>query len=223
MLRDTRKDAAYFGKYIAEQQQRIDKFAGVLRALRGSEKPDAVKILQVTKILSGFQKDLIFAEYSYGCSMALIKKSFSDYLKLIGNLDQLVWSDAIDILSLSIVLDIDCGAAIEDLVLPQDALISELCKQVRMPNTNADLLLFPEKEQVFLACLRGQASVEDLKNYVANEWYAANSDLAWYNAHLSAEDIYTGYWCFAGAAVAKISGFNKESFVGTDYFPYDLL
>lgn len=75
-------------------------------------------------------------------------------------------------------------------MLPQDALISELCKQVRMPNTNADLLLFPEKEQVFLACLRGQASVEDLKNYVANEWYAANSDLAWYNAHLSAEDIY---------------------------------
>jgi hypothetical protein len=55
-------------------------------------------------------------------------------------------------------------------------------------------------------------------NKYLDKWYDNNKDSAWYNDHLSTNDVYTGYWSFEAAAVAKILKLDVSK-INKNYFP----
>lgn len=84
-------------------------------------------------------------------------------------------------------------------------------------------LAFPKIFQEFFQCVQGELDEEALKSYIDKKWYPSNRGEAWYDADKRSKGTYCGYWCFVGAAVAKIRGFGAEDFVDCIYFPVDLL
>ncbi len=228
MLRDTRKDTGYFIKYIEEQEQRVREFTSRLRALDEEKDKDNARLIRNTAISASSRiRDLFIAEYSFGCSVAVLKDIFRQHLQVVRRLDSLSFADAMYILSISILLDEDCAKTIEDVSMPEDCLIAELEYYVKNKRISPDALSlplqFPDKSEVFLNAIRGKITEKNLRTFISEEWYSTNQDMGWYDSHKNNLDTYCGYWCFIGAAIVKIKGWKKEIFESVEYFPYDLL
>ena len=65
MLRDPRKDEAYFEAYIEYQKKRINMFAQQLELLEENVDANRQKIALCSRYLTNFTADLFSAEYSY--------------------------------------------------------------------------------------------------------------------------------------------------------------
>jgi hypothetical protein len=64
---------------------------------------------------------------------------------------------------------------------------------------------------------------KELKFFLDNEWCQNFKDTSLYNQHLSQHNIYSGYWCFAAAAIVKIKDLDDSSFRDNEYYPKDML
>jgi hypothetical protein len=54
-------------------------------------------------------------------------------------------------------------------------------------------------------------------------WYHAMRETSWYDSHRSIKPTYFGYWCFEGAAVARMRKIDVSQLRDHPHFPTDLL
>lgn len=226
MLRDSRKNEAYFETYIEYQKKRINMFAQQLEILGEDVNANRQKIALCSRYLTSFTADLFSAEYSYGCDVATLRAIFNQHIKYFRQTSEMTLSDALFTFSIAILLDVDCAEIADQAKIPSDAISIEL---FRCGTKNVESLnLLPESTpdlpstKFLINGLQGNITIAELKDYIENRWYDENSDAAWYNSHNSDSDTYCGYWCYIGAAIAKILGFDFGAFKGVTYFPYDL-
>jgi hypothetical protein len=64
--------------------------------------------------------------------------------------------------------------------------------------------------------------IDLLAKYIENDWYDSNKESAWYDSNKSKEDIYVGYWCFEGLALAVALGLETTRLGGLRYIPDEL-
>lgn len=223
MVRDTRKDQAYFEEYIEKQEKRIGKFQQTLEQLTKSG-AERGKCQQCCIYLEKLCWDMLVAQYSIGSGKDALDKWFTQYCEYVRAQDSLTYNEALNVFSMAILLekkDVDILTP-----YPEDALLDGLKSYsigqavAGIENTN---LAFPKIFQEFFRCLQGELDAEALRDYVEKKWYPSNREEAWYDSDKRSKGTYCGYWCFVGAAVAKIRGFHTEDFEGCVYFPIDLL
>lgn len=224
MLRDCNKTDAYFTGYLAEQERRIQRFDEKLDHLSQEQKPKE-KILQCHAILARMLHDKLYAQYSLGCSKETIRETFYIYLDHIKTQKQLTYQDASEALSLSIVFHCPVRENLYADSIPDDDLLKALYtwNGESKINPSGNGLLFPNTSKVFWDVLQGVGSWVELRHYIQDKWYADNHDASWFRADQRGDTTYCGYWCFLGAAVAVIRGFDKNLFTDCRYFPVDLL
>ena len=223
MLRDTRRDAAYFADWIACQETRISRFSQKLEEL-GDKNSGARRSCHLS--LSGFLGDLISAQYSSGESIRNLRETYAQYLTHIGELDELTYHQALSTLSLGILLDISPFSIFQRVSYPEDTLLDALLNYHRrysLPHSFKGALLFPETSAVFMAFLLDECLIDDFRLFIRDGWYPANRTESWYESNKRDDKTYCGYWCFSGAAVAKMKGYHQEDFQGLRYFPVAML
>ena len=223
MFRDTRRDAAYFADWIACQKKRIAQFSQKLQEIE-DKNPKAR--LSCHLALSGFLGDLISAQYSAGESMEKLRETYTQYLAHIGELEELTYHQALLTLSLGILLDVSPFGIFQRVLYPEDALLDALLNYHRrhsLPHGFKGALLFPETSAVFMAFLLDECQIEDFRLFIRDGWYPANQTESWYESDKREDKTYCGYWCFSGAAIAKMKGRHQEDFQGLRYFPIAML
>lgn len=223
MLRDTRRDAAYFADWIACQETRISRFSQKLEEV-GDKTPGARCSCHL--FLSGFLGDLISAQYSSGESMRKLRETYTQYLAHIGELEELTYHQALLTLSLGILLDVSPFSIFQRVLYPEDALLDACLNYHRrhsLPDGFKGELLFPETSAVFMAFLLDECPIEDFRSFICDGWYPANQTESWYESDKREDKTYCGYWCFSGAAIAKMKGCHQEDFQGLRYFPVAML
>ena len=224
MLRDCNRTETYFTDYLTEQDRRIRRFSEKLDRLTQEHKP-AEKILQCHAILAKMLHDKLYAQYSLGCPKEAIRETFDLYLDHIKNQKKLTYQDAAEVLSLSIVFRCPVQESVSADSIPDDDLLKALYtwSGERKTSQTSNGLLFPNTSKVFWEVLQGLKSVDELRNYIQDKWYSDNHDASWFDAARRNDGTYCGYWCFLGAAVAVIMGFDKALFKECRYFPVDIL
>lgn len=226
MLRDPRKDEAYFEAYIEYQKKRINMFAQQLELLEENVDANRQKIALCSRYLTNFTADLFSAEYSYGCDIETLKATFDQHVSYFQKNDTITISDTLFTFSVAIMFDMDCAGIINQSKVPDDAVSIELFRRGTKSIVSEDSLsesisdFMPAK--FLMDSLQGNVTLAELKDYIENRWYDDNGDAVWYDSHKSDSDTYCGYWCYIGAAIVKILGFDFTAFRGTAYFPYDL-
>lgn len=221
MNRESLKSKDYYKKYIEDQKIRIDKFKDALEKIN---KNDSTKVNQCNRILANLYKDLFVASYSYGLSKGELMSSFVEYTYFVKESSIDSYSEMIDILSIGILLN--CQKEIEwinSIESYEDSLskgLKEYLFRRKLDNGFSRQLKYPDYYYMFADFLDGVSGISDFLNYVANEWYDSSVDMAWYNSHLSNEDIYVGYWCWLAAAVLKIKDYPSSI---VNFIPSDLI
>ncbi|MCH5249594.1 MAG: DUF1910 domain-containing protein [Lachnospiraceae bacterium] len=220
MNRDNYKSIDYFEKYLKNQKSKIAKFNGVLSKI---DENDADKIRQCKRILANFYMDLFTAEYSYGASKDELERTFSEYCNLVKESAVDSYSEMVDLLSISILLDWQENVKwIKNNETFDDSLIKSLKAYLygdgQINDASLDLK-YPDYYKVFAEYLDGIKDAEELIQYVNKEWYSSSIDMSWYDSHLSKEDIYVGYWCWLAAAVLKIKecSISNEKYIPSDF------
>ena len=225
MFRDKRRDSTYFANYIAAKEKAIAEFTELLcKVEQQGNNPIGVKKCHI--YLTIFLRDLMTAYYSIGKNIDDIRQVFKQYLLHMKVQDELTYNEALHVLSLAVLLEEDVYSIFDSIPFPEDALLSALIAYNRshqiIPHNSCEMYV-PEITGVLLRCLKGEATADDLKHFVSEEWYSLNVGEAWYDSDKRSTETYCGYWCFEGAAVAKMMGFEVSIFQGTDYFPVDLI
>lgn len=82
----------------------------------------------------------------------------------------------------------------------------------------------PLKALAERAAIDPEAASDALTKYASKDWYRLHSWTGWYNKHKapSAERVYSGYWCFECAAVAKVFNIDDAKLESSKYYPWDL-
>lgn len=225
MLRDKNKDKKYFESFLLYETERINKFEKMLERLETSD-----KIEQCKCFIANFYKNKMIAEYSVGYDKKEIRNTFDLYMKNITVSVYDSYADMIDILALSILLDYD-GKELSDIMVKSrfdDVLMKILIKYIRSGKIEMgnEKLAFPEQYSIYieiLNCDDVQSASEKLRNFVNDNWYELNKDMPWYNSHNKDSDTYAGYWCWIGAAIAKMKSIPLSDLSECNYIPVDLI
>lgn len=226
MFRDKRKTVEYFENYLAYQDTRIEKFSDVLNTLKMQDNVDTGQISQASGMIFNFLMDKFTAQYSYGSSLEELKNTFSQCLDYTKSLRLLSYSEIVNLLSISILLDEKDIDSIRSSYQEQDDLIETLFTYIekgQIEIQHKQGLEFPSIDGVFFNCIQGKVSPENLKTYLEEEWYDSHKNESWYDSDKSDTDTYCGYWSYLGAAVIKMKSFDKTFFEDVKYIPKDLI
>ena len=202
------KDKAYFDEYISKQRERIEKFSIV-----------KYSGVYADKILDGMYMNLISAEYSDGMSKADMIDDVNSLFSCVKDVDN--YGNMVDYLSLAILFNVS-GDKISSILSNKkldDDLVSKLKKALGSTSSNGNGVKY-ESYQTFDDMLNDKISPEEFINYIETKWYDDSKERYWYNSHNSSEDVYTGYWCWVGAAIAQIKGIDVSD---SKYIPYELI
>lgn len=205
MLRDNLKNADYFERYIANQQKRIEKFMEVEKSLPAA---DNEKKKQCNGYLANYYKDLLTALYSAGADKEEVAEIFQSYLGCVRKCGITTYADMIDLLALAILFQ-EKYETIKDLMVPayKDALAGFLESDIKGVSDKLDgTLLFEGYFRPFYQYAVGEMNIEEFLLYMTEVWYGTNSDMSWYDAHKSKQDVYVGYWSWLAAALIKVKG-----------------
>ena len=230
MIRDTRKNAAYFEKFIKVEEARYNKYSltGYRKADKGNR--DAAKKAFI--FAAGMQKNKLVALYSAGAGLPEIKKAFDEWVDICGKLSDLPYSDLLTMASLCALLKPDENtAAIVNRFLydfEDDDMLLEGFRNYLLghgftyKSSNVKYDDYAGLKNV-LAEPDKTAQAEKLASYAGSEWYAMHSDSPWHESHLSDADTYFGYWCFEAAALTVALSLDTSELCKIEYIPKDML
>lgn len=216
-MRDTRKDSAYFEKYLDYQFSRIEKKTAKLK------EADEEKKQRILVSLTGYEIDLLKAEFSAGASKDDIKVLLNRAIKITSEYKNITHDDLLTLLSLAVMVD-DMSEAVKLVknnmdIIEKDRLLKYIANYVQGKKTAWDNKTqlgseFSMLNAVFEASDKESALFEYLES-----WYKNHSGYAWYDSHKSSSDTYCGYWSFESAAISMILGINNTKLGNSAYYP----
>lgn len=218
MIRDARKSFSYFEGFIEEHQKRIENFTTKLES--GSVKRD--RIPAVIRKVRTLQLELIIAEYSNGRDISLLKQDFQSFIE---NLNDDVFEDSysvtLQVVALAILLEVN-SSALQKIrrqmkkQISEDWLIDYILSKGKN-NKDSKNTLIP-----FYTEIKNAVEENDVHKaylFIEKKWYPNSKECYWYETHKLAGNYYYGYWCFEGAALAKICGWDDTELNTSVYFP----
>lgn len=216
-MRDTRKDSVYFDNYLDYQYSRIKKKTAKLK------ESDEEKKQRILVSLTGYEIDLLKAEFSAGASKNDIKALLSKAIKIASEYKNITHDDLLTLLSLAVMVN-DKSEAIKLVknnidIIEKDRLLKYIANNVQGKKATWDNKTqlreeFSALDGVFEASDKEAALLEYL-----DSWYKNHSGYAWYNSHKSSSDTYCGYWSFEAAAIATILKLNESKLKESIYYP----
>lgn len=216
-MRDKLKNKDYYKSFLNYQYERIEKKTAKLKESVGEKRQ------RVLLPLTGYEIDLLKAEFSAGASKENLKTLLIRAMDIVSENCNMTFDDLLTLLSLAVLLDAesDAGKLIEvnENMIGSDRLLDCISSYIKSGTINWDKNI-PLKEeydllnQVFCASDKEEA----LKEYLA-KWYEAHSGYAWYNAHLRDTDTYCGYWSFESAAIVKMMNLDSTKIDDSVYYP----
>lgn len=222
-VRDNLKSETYFNIFLDEEMARIDKFTS---KLENNEVREG-QILPVQIKLHNLKLGVFIARYSKG---AKVENLIPLYSSLIDSWSA-VWSPDtyvknLWLFSLGKLLNCDdtqkqCMINMLEQSGVDDLLFNFILGR---KNSSKSCLIHPEIYSELYKAIDSSPDKATLyiKEYVSNIWYRAHKDCGWYDSHKSNQNLYTGYWSFEAAAVAKILGVNDFDMDSIPFYPYDL-
>lgn len=210
-------DKAYFEKYLDYQYSRIE------RKVAKIDTADVDKKQRILVSLTGYEIDLLKAEFSFGATCDDMKTLLNKAIITVNEYENMTYEDLLILLSLSIIVNDSREAKklvdIHSEKVKGDRLLNLFSRYIcdKTVEWNENLQLCKEFEglnNVFESDEKENALI----NYL-NEWYAKFSEYAWYDSHLRDTDTYCGYWSFESAAIATILGLNDSELKSCEYYP----
>ena len=230
MIRDTRKDAAYFKNYIAEEEARFNKF--YTKAQQKEEEGNENASKRAYTFVAGFLRNKMIALYSAGAALAEVKSAFEKWVSICDKLPQLQYGDLLTAASLCILLKPkdEIVVIINRLLsgFSDDDMLIEGFRNYLLGNGfvfNSNSIKYDSYSRLKQVLLEPDkaSQISNLVHYTSKEWYSAQSDSAWYDSHLEDSDTYFGYWCFECAALAVALSLNVSELSKVIFIPGDLL
>ena len=221
MIRDKRKSAEYFDKYIEYQKTRISTKEEKL-ASAGS---DDAKKTRINLSQLSYKLNLIFAEYSAGYSTKDIIKSVESAIDTAIEMQKVGFEPMLNILALQVVLGdsykIAELAEKHKSMIEKDKLLNCFAKYIQTKKFiwEGDFSVAKVFDGLDKLVTSNDKEAE-LCKYLET-WYANRKAASWYGTDKNDNDVYVGYWSFESAAVVKIFGVSPSSFYYNDYFPKD--
>lgn len=216
-MRDMRKSKEYFQTFLDYQYSRIEKKMAKLKD------SDNAKQQRILVSLTGFETDLLKAEFSAGASKENLKTLLIRALDICRVYKDITYGDVLDLLALSIMVGLshDVKKFIEanHELVSHDRLLNCLAEYIGGNKCSWDLNLSLKAEFAGLNDVFGAEDKETAMKTYLKEWYINHAKYAWYDSHLKDTDTYCGYWSFESAAVAKILGLKEEMLVELVYYP----
>ncbi|MDR1892937.1 MAG: DUF1911 domain-containing protein [Oscillospiraceae bacterium] len=230
MLRDSRKDEAYFRQYILNQDARINKFHAI--AEKKAENGDKIAAAKAYLFTAGFLKDKLIAAYSAGTPIVDVKAIYEQWVSDCAKASALTYGDLLDMASLAVLLKPtgDVLAAIIRLLSEfseNDILLEGLRNYIKgkefvYSSGTIKFENYSGLRKVFESADKS-AQIERLAEYISEEWYGAQSESPWYNSHLSNNGTYVGYWSFECAALAIALSLDVTKIKHIEFIPAELL
>lgn len=216
-MRDTRKDSVYFDKYLDYQYSRIEKKTAKLK------ESDEEKKQRILVSLTGYEIDLLKAEFSAGASKNDIKVLLNRAIKIASEYKNITHDDLLTLLSLAVMVN-DKSEAIKlvknniDLI-EKDRLLKYIANNIQgkkaLWDNKAQLgREFSTLDDVFEASDKEAALLKYL-----DSWYKNHSEYAWYDSHKGSLDTYCGYWSFEAAAIATVLKLKESKLKESIYYP----
>ena len=235
MIRDKNKDEQYFINYLDENKKDVNN---ALESLTCGRKPPKT-ILLLKFYIHNKKLDSLFAEYSLGVDIILLKEKF--IILIVEWINSFIYDsldtettygsymDNVFMFGLCILFDIE------------ESIINEIKKRLKKDKTNDWLYNFllnpncpPESIEGKLQLKSTYVDLQEViltkdnqkelfENYVTKLWYRKQKGCYWWGSHSRDNYNYYGYWCFECAAVAKILGIDDSALKDFKYYPYDLV
>ena len=217
-MRDNRKDKEYYIDYLNYQYSRIEKKASKLSSAAGEKKQ------RILLSLTGYELDLLKAEFSNGASSEKLKTLLIQAIETACQNDNVTFDDLLTLLSFSVMLDTESEAKelIESKtnIIGKDRLLCFLATYIKCRKNEWKLNISLRDEYKSLDTFFTSSEKElKLKEYL-EQWYEVHSEYAWYNSHMRDTNTYVGYWSFESAALAKIFKLNTNNLKENKYFPF---
>lgn len=216
-MRDKLKDKEYFQSFLDYQYERIEKKTA---KLKGS---DGEKRQRILISLTGYEIDLLKAEFSAGASKENLKTLLIRAMSIVSENSKVTYDDLLTLLSLAVILDVrdDANGLISENieVINADRLLKCISVYIKSGTIDWDKTITIREEYAALDEVFSSDDKEGtLVKYLAG-WYSAHSEYAWYNSHLRDTDTYCGYWSFESGAIARVLGLSEDKLCGLEYYP----
>lgn len=215
-MRDKRKDKEYYRAYLDYQYSRIEKKSAKLAEAEGEKRQ------RVLVSLTGYEIDLLKAEFSCGASKENLKTLLIRAMSVISENANVTFDDLLTLLSFAVMLDAgnDAKKLIDSKAdfISEDRLLNLLSTYIKTGKKDWNQSVSLRKEYNALNNVFTSDDKESALNEYLEKWYDAHSDYAWYNSHLRDTDTYCGYWSFESAALTKIMNLDITK-VDSEYYP----
>lgn len=215
-MRDKRKDIEYYRAYLDYQYSRIEKKFAKLAEAEGEKRQ------RVLVSLTGYEIDLLKAEFSYGASKENLKTLLIRAISIVSENANVTFDDLLTLLSLAVMLE--AGSDAKKLIdskassISDDRLLNFLSTYIKIGKGDWDQSISLRTEYELLNDVFTSDDKEASLNEYLEKWYEAHSGYAWYNSHLRDTDTYCGYWSFESAALAMIMDLDSTK-VDSEYYP----
>ena len=216
-MRDKRKNKDYYRAYLDYQYSRIEKKSAKLAEAEGEKKQ------RVLVSLTGYEIDLLKAEFSYGSSKENLKTLLIRAMSIASENANVSFDDLLTLLSLTVMLE--AGSDAKKLIdskassINDDRLLNFLSTYIENGKGDWDQSISLRIEYELLNDVFTSDDKETALNEYLEKWYEAHSDYAWYNSHLRDTDTYCGYWSFESAAIAHVLNLDINVLKENRYFP----
>lgn len=216
-MRDKRKDKAYYRVYLDYQYSRIEKKLAKLSETEGEKRR------QVLISLTGYEIDLLKAEFSYGASKEDLKTLLIKAMDIVSENVNVTFDDLLTLLSFAVM--VEAGKNAKKMIdsktsdIRKDRLLTFLSTYIEEGKSDWDQSISLRKEYELLNVVFDSENKEVALNEYLGKWYENHSDYAWYNSHLRDTDTYCGYWSFESAAVAIILKLDNKKLIDSEYYP----
>jgi hypothetical protein len=233
MNRDKLKDDVYFEKYLQNQNARLDKFISLANQAEKSKGLSDTGTQRAYGFVLGFMLDKLYASYSFGKAIEEIREIYTELVEISVKVNTLSYSQLINIVSFAILLRI--GNSITEKVISVvkkaqyiDILLEGFCNFLANKDFDYQAKGFKFGEVYkslfnILSQSDKNKQIDLLAKYIENEWYDSNKESAWYDSHKSKQNVYVGYWCFEGLALAVALDLETSKLSGLRYIPDDLI
>ena len=216
-MRDTRKSFDYFKDYLDYQYLRIDKKTAKLKD------SDEEKRQRILVSLTGYEVDLLKAEFSIGTSKDNMENYTNKAIEIVKDYNNITYYDLLTLLSIAVMIN-DNSEVInliknnED-IIEKDRLLKYIANSIqdKEPKWDKNIQLrseFMGLDKVFSTSDKETALLEYLDG-----WYKNHSEYSWYDSHKSNTDTYSGYWSFEAAAISIILGLDESKLRESVYYP----